>query len=138
MFGEKDYQQLKVVSRMARDLDLRLNVVGAPTVREGDGRAMTRAPIPAKLQLALDACRSVGQTITGEICFRWIAPAFKAERYGPGLLDATTRIINRIAEKRNVTIADVPVTRASQAPATLTSSSSKLSSVRPQTGHGSQ
>ena len=34
VFGEKDYQQLKVVSRMARDLDLPLKVLGAPTVRE--------------------------------------------------------------------------------------------------------
>ena len=41
VFGEKDYQQLKVVSRMARDLDLPLKVVGAPTIREGDGLAMS-------------------------------------------------------------------------------------------------
>ncbi len=37
MFGEKDYQQLKTVTRMAADLDLRVEVVGVPTVRE-DGR----------------------------------------------------------------------------------------------------
>ena len=37
------------------------------------------------------------------------------EQYGAGLLNATTQIINRIAEKRGVTIPDVPVTRASQA-----------------------
>jgi pantoate--beta-alanine ligase len=41
MFGEKDYQQLKTVTRMAADLDLRVEVVGVPTVREDDGLAMS-------------------------------------------------------------------------------------------------
>jgi pantoate--beta-alanine ligase len=39
MFGEKDYQQLKVVTRMAQDLDIPIKVIGVPTVREEDGLA---------------------------------------------------------------------------------------------------
>jgi pantoate--beta-alanine ligase len=41
VFGEKDFQQLRVVTRMAGDLDLGVRVIGSRTVRERDGLAMS-------------------------------------------------------------------------------------------------
>ncbi|WP_298177325.1 pantoate--beta-alanine ligase [Saccharomonospora sp.] len=41
LFGEKDYQQLVLIKRMVRDLDLDVRVLGVPTVRESDGLALS-------------------------------------------------------------------------------------------------
>lgn len=40
-FGEKDYQQFKVVQRMVEELELNIRIVGIPTVRERDGLALS-------------------------------------------------------------------------------------------------
>ena len=45
MFGEKDYQQLVLVRRMVRDLNIPVEVVGVPTVREPDGLARSSSAV---------------------------------------------------------------------------------------------
>ena len=69
LFGEKDYQQLKVVTRLAADLNIPIQIVPGATVRESDGLALSsrnrylsseeRATAPVIYQALLQAARDI-------------------------------------------------------------------------------
>jgi pantoate--beta-alanine ligase len=76
MFGEKDYQQLKVVTRLAHDLDLSTKIVGVPTVREKDGLALSsrnaylsaseRAAAPTLHRVLKDCAAKIARLTRGD------------------------------------------------------------------------
>jgi len=87
LFGEKDFQQLAVIRRMVKDLDMPLEIVGLPTVREPDGLAMSsrnKYLSPDERQRALALSRGLGHA----------RAMFDAgERRPATLVDEATRII---------------------------------------------
>ena len=73
MFGEKDYQQLLVIERMARDLDIPTRILSSPTLREDDGLAMSSRNVYLSAEdrrrapaLYRTLCGAAGRILEGE------------------------------------------------------------------------
>lgn len=106
IFGEKDYQQLAVVRQMVADLSLPVTIVGAPTVREADGLAMSsrnaylsaeERVIAARLSAEMNAVAAVARA-RGDV-------AAACEAAGRALLSAGFREIDYVAVRNAVTLA---------------------------------
>ncbi|QGZ94611.1 pantoate--beta-alanine ligase [Terricaulis silvestris] len=78
LFGEKDYQQLLVIKKLARDLDIPVEILGCPTVREHDGLAMSSR----NAYLSEDERRIAGRLNL------ILHDAIKAVRHGAPIADA--------------------------------------------------
>ena len=88
VFGEKDYQQLLVIRRFVRDLDIPVRIEGAPTVREADGLALSSRNsylTPAERAVAPELKRALA----------WAADELAGGRReaGPVLAEARRRIL---------------------------------------------
>ena len=112
LFGEKDFQQLKVVTRLARDLDLKTKIVGAPIVREADGLALS-----SRNRYLSDAERAVAPALHRVLCecVEAIAagkPITAALRHGREALTKTGFVVDYLEARDAETLVPVGTSRS--------------------------
>jgi pantoate--beta-alanine ligase len=89
IFGQKDFQQLVIIQQMARDLNMDVEVIGRPTVREADGLAMSSRNRYLSQEERISA-RSLSRALTeAQTLFQ------KGERKTEDLLDRVVGLIGR-------------------------------------------
>ena len=117
MFGEKDYQQLKVISQMAKDLDLSARIVAIPTVREKDGLALSsrNAYLSARERAIAPALNRVLKECAGKISGGEPLPQVLDE--GARAIEQTGFLLDYLEARDAETLA--PVTSAADGPIRL-------------------
>ena len=106
LFGEKDFQQLAVIRRLTADLNIPVDIIGVPTVRESDGLAMSsrnayltteeRAQAPALHRAISEAATQIANGIS---------PASAAEDAKAKILSAGFRSIDYVEARQAETLA---------------------------------
>jgi len=107
IFGEKDFQQLRVVAQMARDLDLGVKVIGAKTVRERDGLAMSSRNVylsAAERQVATTLCKAMKQAATRIRAGEHVATAIAA---GAGMIRSAGFALDYFEARHAETLAPI-------------------------------
>ncbi len=107
IFGEKDFQQLRVVTRMASDLDLGVKVIGSKTVRERDGLAMSSRNVylsAEERRLASELHRAMKQSAARLKAGEEIVPAMAA---GAEIIAATGFALDYFEVRHAETLAPV-------------------------------
>jgi len=118
VFGEKDFQQLQVIRRMVTDLELPVEIIGAPTVRETDGLALSSRNgylTPAERAIAPALHRTLRESAAAIAGGADIAATLAAGRQR--LAAAGMNAVDYLEMRAEADL--TPVTRAGAAPARL-------------------
>lgn len=115
LFGEKDYQQLQVIRALARDLDLGVEVLGVPTVREPDGLALSsrNAYLSAEdrkraLAIYRGMCRARELVAQGVHEVRELVSTVRAQLEDAGLRQDYVEIVDAQTLRGLTTVGDRP------------------------------
>ena len=102
VFGQKDYQQLCVVQQMCRDLDIPVEIVGAPTVRDEHGLAMSsRNAYLDEAQLTIARKLNVILRTASSAISSGADPEPEAAKAGQAVLDAGFRSVDYVAARES-------------------------------------